>query len=72
MGADFGWGSGRQHLAEIEHGDVVADVEDQIGMMLHQWHAGAGLSDRQEQRAEPPDLLGARLPPTPAWRCRAA
>src|SRR4029077_20880087 len=36
MRADFGWGSGRQHLAEIEHGDVVADVEDQIGMMLHQ------------------------------------
>ena len=58
MGADFGRGPRRQHATEIEHGDVVADVEDEVGVMLHQQHAGAGLRDRQEQRGEPPDLLG--------------
>ena len=58
MRADLGRRAGRQHLAEIEHGHAVADVEDQVGMMLDQQHAGAGAADRLDQRAEPPDLLG--------------
>src|SRR5215510_5582522 len=58
MRADIGRSSGRELLAEIEHGDVMADVEDQVGMVLHQEHAGAGLGDLDEERAEPPYLLG--------------
>src|ERR1700732_1434054 len=57
MRADFGRGPGRQRPAEIEHGDVVADGEDQIGMMFHQQHADAGPGNRQERPAEPPALL---------------
>src|SRR5262249_38942950 len=55
--ADSGGRAGGQRLAEIEHGDVVADVENQVGMMLDQQHAGAGPRNRLDQRAEPLDLV---------------
>ena len=58
MRADFGRSSGRQYLAKVEHGDVMADVEDQIGVMFHYKHAGTGPRDRQDERAKPLDLLG--------------
>src|SRR5260370_440445 len=45
MRADFGRSSGRQYLAEIEHGDVMADVEDQIGVMFHHQHARAATAE---------------------------
>jgi len=41
MGADLFRRAGGQHLAEIEHGDAIADVEDEIGVMLDQKNAGA-------------------------------
>src|SRR5260370_33045483 len=41
----------RQHLAEIEHGHAIADVEDQVGMVLDQQHRGAGAADPLDQRA---------------------
>ncbi len=58
MRADLGRGSGGEHLAEIEYSDVVANVEDQVSMMLYQQHAGASLCDLDEECAETPDLLG--------------
>src|ERR1700755_994653 len=57
MRADFGRSSRRQYLAEIEHGDAMADVEDQVGMMFDHQHARAGLRDRQNERTEASDLL---------------
>src|SRR5262249_60079045 len=53
MRADFGGRPSRQHLAEIEHGHMMADVEDQIGMMLDHEDAGAGSGDRRQQPREP-------------------
>ena len=41
VNADLGRRAGGQFAAEIEHGDLVADVEDQIGMMFDQQHARA-------------------------------
>jgi hypothetical protein len=57
MRSDFGWRSSRKQSTEIKDCDVVADVEDQIGMMLNHEHAGARLSDCQEQSAKALDLL---------------
>jgi hypothetical protein len=34
MGADIGWRAGRQFLTQIQHRHVVADVEDQVGMVF--------------------------------------
>src|SRR6516162_2335367 len=49
MRSDFGWRASRKQSTEIKDGNVVADVEDQIGMMLNHEHAGARLGDCQEQ-----------------------
>ena len=58
VGADFSRRAGGQLLAEIEHRHAIADVEDQVGMMLDQQHASALAADRLDQRTEPLDLLG--------------
>src|SRR5450631_3003243 len=50
--ADLGRRAGGQHFPQIEHGHAIADVEDQIGMMFDQQHAGARPADRLDQRAE--------------------
>src|SRR5450631_4326039 len=39
MRADLGRRAGGQHFSEIAHGHAIADIEDQIGMMLDQQHA---------------------------------
>ena len=41
VNANLGRGAGGQRAPEIEHGDLIADVEDQVGMVLDQQHAGA-------------------------------
>src|SRR5271156_1837980 len=57
--ADLGGGSSGEFAAEIQHGDAVADVEDQVRMMLDQQDAAAGLPDRLDERPKARDLVGA-------------
>ena len=49
---------GGQLAAQVQHGHMIADVEDQVGMVLDQQHAGAALADLLDQLAQPPDLVG--------------
>src|SRR5271169_1696544 len=56
--ADLGGGSSGEFAAEIQHGDAVADVEDQVRMMLDQQDAAAGLPDRLDERPKARDLVG--------------
>src|SRR5262245_40469819 len=51
MRANLGRRSRREHLAQIEHGDAVADVEDQVGMVLHQEHPRALPADGEDELA---------------------
>src|ERR1700722_1600501 len=56
--ADLRGRSSGEFAAEIQHGDAVADVEDQIRMMLDEQDAAAGLPDRLDERTEARDLVG--------------
>jgi hypothetical protein len=56
VNADLGWRARSQDAPEIEDGDVVANAEDQIGMMLDQEHAGALAADLHDQAAQMVDL----------------
>src|SRR5712664_1200391 len=58
--ANLGRRSGGQRVAEIEHGDLIADVEDQVGMMLHQQHAGSAPADRLDQRGQLFDFVAGK------------
>src|SRR5712671_5251242 len=49
--------SGGQRAAEIEHGDLIANVEDQVGMVLDQQDAGTATADRLDQRGQALDLV---------------
>src|SRR5580693_933641 len=56
--ADLRGRSSGEFAAEIQHGDAVADVEDQVRMMLDQQDAAASLSDRLDENPEARDLVG--------------
>src|SRR3954447_22019720 len=58
MGTDLGRRPGGELAPEIEHGDAVADVEDEVGVVLDEQDAGAPRRDRLHRRAEPLDLAG--------------
>ena len=63
MRTDFGWRSRGQFLAQVQHRHPVADIEDEVGVVLHQQHTGSFPADRHDQLAEMPDFLGRQ-----AWR----
>src|SRR5271165_7614283 len=58
MCADLGGRSSGKFAAEIQHGDAVSDLEDQVRMMLDQQDPAAGLLDRLDERPEARDLIG--------------
>ena len=51
MHADLRGRPGGQNAAEIEHRDLIADIEDEVGMMLDQQQTGAAAADRPENSA---------------------
>jgi len=57
VNANLGRGAGGKCTPEIEHGDLMADVEDQVGMVLDQQHTGAAGADRLDQPGQPLDLV---------------
>src|SRR5258708_1169735 len=57
MRADLRRRARRQNLAEIEHGHAIANVEDQVGVVLDQKHRRAFAADGDDQGAETPDLV---------------
>jgi hypothetical protein len=59
VGADFRGRPGGKFAAEIEHGDAVANIEDQIRVVLDQEDAVASLPDRPDERPEAHDYPAA-------------
>src|SRR6185436_135619 len=57
VNANLSRGAGGKRTPEIEHGDLMADVEDQVGMVLDQQHAGAAGADRLDQPGQSLDLV---------------
>ena len=47
----------REHPAKVEEGDAVADIEDQIGVVLHQEHPRALPADGDDELAQPFDFI---------------
>src|SRR6185437_16263924 len=58
MRADVGGGAGGELAAEVEHRDVVADVEDQVRVVLDQQDAGAARGNGGDQLAQAAVLVG--------------
>src|SRR5271154_769615 len=56
--ADLGGRPSGKFAAEIQNGDAVADVEDQVRMMLDQQDAATGPPNRLDERPEARDLVG--------------
>src|SRR5262245_22025317 len=46
-----------QHLAEVQHGYPIADVKDEVGMVLDEEYARSLLADGLDQLAEALDLV---------------
>jgi len=58
MCADLRRSPGGKFAAKVQHCDPVADVEDQVHMMLDKQDPATGRSDRLDEGAEPRDLVG--------------
>jgi hypothetical protein len=56
--ADFGRGAGGEFLAEVQHRHVVADVDDQVGMVLYQQHASAAADRFADGDRRPRECAG--------------
>jgi len=57
VGANLGRRARGEHAPKIQHRDLVADVEDQVGMMFDQQYGGAAPADRLDQRPQAFDLV---------------
>src|SRR5450759_4646162 len=54
---DFGRRPRGEHAPKVQYRDMVADVEDQVGMMLNQHHTNAAPDDLLYELSEPLDFV---------------
>jgi hypothetical protein len=52
----LGGGAVRDHAAQIEGGDAIADPEHEVGVMLHQQHTDPAVADDADDFAKPLDF----------------
>ena len=57
VGAHFVGRAVADHLADVQGRDAVADAEHEVGVMLDQQHADAGVAQGADHRAEVLDLI---------------